>query len=245
MLQLHDCNHNRARLASGQGSGLEMRLVATMAAALLSGVLGQAAQPEQGGRWPFAPLGRVVPPEVTQTNWVSNPVDAFILSKLEANGIAPARLAKRRTLVRRLYFDLIGLPPESDIADAFIDDPSPLAYERLVDRLLNDPRYGERWARYWLDLARYADTAGYEGDPDMPHAWRYRDYVIDSLNRDKPYDRFIREQIAGDEFNEIMGAGELPGMDAERTVALTFLRLAPFTEPRGDRSRHELLSEMT
>jgi len=95
MLQLHDCNHNRARLASGQGSGLEMRLVATMAAALLSGVLGQAAQPEQGGRWPFAPLGRVVPPEVTQTNWVSNPVDAFILSKLEANGIAPARLAKR------------------------------------------------------------------------------------------------------------------------------------------------------
>jgi len=245
MLQLHDCNHDRARLASGQSSGLEMRLVATMAAALLSGVLGQAAQPEQGGRWPFAPLGRVVPPEVTQTNWVSNPVDAFILSKLEANGIEPARLAKRRTLVRRLYFDLIGLPPESDIADAFIDDPSPLAYERLVDRLLNDPRYGERWARYWLDLARYADTAGYEGDPDMPHAWRYRDYVIDSLNRDKPYDRFIREQIAGDEFNEIMGAGELPGMDAERTVALTFLRLAPFTEPRGDRSRHELLSEMT
>jgi len=216
-----------------------------MAASLLSGVLGQAAQPEQGGRWPFTPVGRVVPPAVTRTNWVSNPVDAFILSKLEANGIAPARLAKRRTLVRRLYFDLLGLPPESDVTDAFIDDPSPLAYERLVDRLLNDPRYGERWARYWLDLARYADTAGYEGDPDMPHAWRYRDYVIDSLNRDKPYDRFILEQIAGDEFNEIMGAGELPGMDAERTVALTFLRLAPFTEPRGDRSRHELLSEMT
>ena len=216
-----------------------------MAAVLVSGALGQAEQPEQARRWPYTPLGQVVPPEVTNTNWVSNPVDAFILSRLEAKGIEPARLVKRRTLIRRLYFDLLGLPPEPDVADAFVNDRSPLAYERLVDRLLNDPRYGERWARYWLDLARYADTAGYEGDPDMPHAWRYRDYVIDSLNRDKPYDLFIREQIAGDEFNEIMGAGELPGMNAERTVALTFLRLAPFTEPRGDRSRHELLNEMT
>ena len=216
-----------------------------MAAVLVSGALGQAEQPEQARQWPFTPLGQVVPPEVTNTNWVSNPVDAFILSRLEAKGIEPARLVKRRTLIRRLYFDLLGLPPEPDVADAFVNDRSPLAYERLVDRLLNDPRYGERWARYWLDLARYADTAGYEGDPDMPHAWRYRDYVIDSLNRDKPYDLFIREQIAGDEFNEIMGAGELPGMNAERTVALTFLRLAPFTEPRGDRSRHELLNEMT
>ena len=216
---------------------------------LFTAVLGQAEEagpdPEQGRHWPFTPLGQVTPPVVTQTNWVSNPVDAFILSKLEAKGIEPAPLAKRRTLVRRLYFDLLGVPPAPDVANAFVNDPNPLAYGRLVDRLLNDPHYGERWGRYWLDLARYADTAGYEGDPDMPHAWRYRDYVIDSLNRDKPYDLFIREQIAGDEFNEIMGAGELPGMDAERTVALTFLRLAPFTEPRGDETRNELLSEMT
>ena len=216
---------------------------------LFTAALGQAEEagpdPEQGRHWPFTPLGQVTPPVVTQTNWVSNPVDAFILSKLEAKGIEPAPLAKRRTLVRRLYFDLLGVPPAPDVANAFVNDRNPLAYGRLVDRLLNDPHYGERWGRYWLDLARYADTAGYEGDPDMPHAWRYRDYVIDSLNRDKPYDLFIREQIAGDEFNEIMGAGELPGMDAERTVALTFLRLAPFTEPRGDETRHELLSEMT
>ena len=216
---------------------------------LFTAVLGQADEagpdPEQGSHWPFTPLGQVTPPVVTQTNWVSNPVDAFILSKLEAKGIEPAPLAKRRTLVRRLYFDLLGVPPAPDVANAFVNDRTPLAYGRLVDRLLNDPHYGERWGRYWLDLARYADTAGYEGDPDMPHAWRYRDYVIDSLNSDKPYDLFIREQIAGDEFNEIMGAGELPGMDAERTVALTFLRLAPFTEPRGDETRHELLSEMT
>jgi len=201
--------------------------------------------PEQGRHWPFTTLVQVTPPMVAQTNWVSNPVDAFILSKLETKGIVPAPLAKRRTLVRRLYFDLLGVPPDPDVAADFINDRNPLAYGHLVDRLLNDPRYGERWGRFWLDLARYADTAGYEGDPDMPHAWRYRDYVIDSLNRDKPYDLFIREQIAGDEFNEIMGAGELPGMDAERTVALTFLRLAPFTEPRGDETRHELLSEMT
>jgi len=216
---------------------------------LFTAALGQAEEagpdPEQGRHWPFTPLGQVTLPVVTQTNWVSNPVDAFILSKLEAKGIEPAPLAERRTLVRRLYFDLLGVPPAPDVANAFVNDRNPLAYGRLVDRLLNDPHYGERWGRYWLDLARYADTAGYEGDPDMPHAWRYRDYVIDSLNRDKPYDLFIREQIAGDEFNEIMGAGELPGMDAERTVALTFLRLAPFTEPRGDETRHELLSEMT
>ena len=101
--------------------------------------------------------------------------------------------------MRRLNFDLLGVPPEPEVADAFVNDRSPMAYARLVDQLLKDPRYGERWGRYWLDLARYADTAGYEGDPDMPHAWRYRDYVTDSLNNDKPYDLFIREQIAGDE----------------------------------------------
>ena len=195
--------------------------------------------------WPFIPASVVVPPEVTNTNWVNNPIDSFILSKLEAKDIEPAPSAKRRTLIRRLYFDLLGVPPEPGVVDAFVKDHHPMAYSRLVDQLLNNPRYGERWGRYWLDLARYADTAGYEGDPDMPHAWRYRDYVIDSFNSDKPYNLFIREQIAGDEFSEIMGAGELPGMDAERTVALTFLRLAPFTEPRGDRTRHELLSEMT
>ncbi len=220
-----------------------MRLLPLIAVFVVTS--GQAGEPEQGVRWPFKPLGRVTPPMVTQTNWISNPVDAFVLSKLEAKGIEPAPMAKRRVLVRRLHFDLLGVPPEPALADTFVNDRSPLAYGRLVDQLLNDPRYGERWARYWLDLARYADTAGYEGDPDMPHAWRYRDYVIDSFNRDKPYDLFIREQIAGDEFNEIMGAGELPGMDSERTVALTFLRLAPFTEPRGDETRHELLNEMT
>ena len=161
-----------------------MRPFATLAAIFFLTVLGQAEVEEQqmAKRWPFTPVTAVKPPEVTNTNWVSNPIDAFILSKLEARGIEPAPLAKRRALVRRLYFDLLGVPPEPAVADAFVNDRSPLAYERLVDQLLNAPRYGERWGRYWLDLARYADTAGYEGDPDTPHAWRYRDYVIKSLN---------------------------------------------------------------
>ena len=117
--------------------------------------------------------------------------------------------------------------------------------EQVVDRLLASRTFGERWARHWLDLVGYADQIGTSNNVFAQHAWRYRDYVIDSLNKDKPYDLFIREQIAGDEFQEIMGAGDLPDTPAERMVAMTFLRLAPFTEPRGDETRHELLSEMT
>ncbi|HIK90424.1 MAG TPA: DUF1553 domain-containing protein [Planctomycetes bacterium] len=194
--------------------------------------------------WPFNPLTETAPPEV-HSKWVRNSIDAFVLKRLNEAGLEPAVEAARRQLVRRLYFDLIGLPPSPEDVETFLDDKSERAYEDLVERLLKDPRYGERWARLWLDLARYADTAGYEGDPDMPHAWRYRDYVIDAFNNDKPYTQFIKEQIAGDEFAEVMGAGDLPGTPSERVVAMTFLRLAPFTEPRGDETRHELLSEMT
>ena len=201
-----------------------------------------AAGPED---WPYSRPVDAPPPEVKSADRVVNPLDAFVLQKLEATGLTLAPEADRRTLVRRLYFNLIGLPPTPEQVEAFVNNTAQNAYGELVDSLLADPRYGERWAKFWLDLARYADTAGYEGDPDLPHAWRYRDYVIDSLNRDKPYDEFIREQIAGDEFEEIMGAGELPSAKPEQAVALTFLRLAPFTEPRGDETRHEMLSEMT
>ena len=172
-------------------------------------------------------------------------IDAFILAKLQEHGLSWAEEASREKLIRRLSFDLIGLPPTPEELQAFVDDKESDAYAKVVDRLLADNRYGERWTRQWLDLARYADTAGYEGDPDLPHAWRYRDYVIDAFNSDKPYDQFIIEQIAGDEIEEIMGAGDLPGVDPEHQVALTFLRLAPFTEPRGDETRHEMLSEIT
>ena len=192
-----------------------------------------------------SPLPDIKPPEVQHADRVVNGIDNFILARLEEKGLSLAPQASARTLVRRVYFDLIGLPPTPAEVDAFVNDTDPKAYEKLVDKLLADTRYGERWARFWLDLARYADTAGYEGDPDLPNAWRYRDYVIDSFNQDKPYNDFIIDQIAGDETEDLMGAGDLPKPKPEPTVALTFLRLAPFTEPRGDASRHEMLSEMT
>ncbi len=195
--------------------------------------------------WPYTPVARVPAPTVKDTSWCRNPLDRFVLAKLESHGLSPAKAASKETLLRRVYFDLIGLPPTPAERQTFLADKSARAYETVVDRLLKDPRHGERWARFWLDLARYADTAGYEGDPDLPHAWRYRDYVIDSINRDKRYDLFIKEQLAGDEFAEVLGAGELPLPDPERIVAMTFLRLAPFTEPRGDETRHEMLSEIT
>jgi hypothetical protein len=214
-----------------------------MLIALVPIIPGFAAEDDKP--WPFYVPQVVEPPTVQDADWVRNNIDAFILAKLEDKELQPAPEASKQTLIRRLYFDLIGLPPTPEEVAAFSNDADPQAYENLVDRLLKDPRHGERWARLWLDLARYADTAGYEGDPDLPHAWRYRDYVIDAFNSDKPYDVFIKEQIAGDEFEEIMGAGDLPGTPPERVVAMTFLRLAPFTEPRGDETRHELLSEMT
>lgn len=195
--------------------------------------------------WAFRSPVKKAPPEVQQTTWPRNEIDRFILAAQEERQISPATEASPSELIRRLYLDVIGVPPEPEEVDAFVAKPDPGHWDEIVDRLLNDVRYGERWARYWLDLARYADTAGYEGDPEYPHAWRYRDYVIDTLNSDKPYSDFIREQIAGDELVQITGAGELVAAKPEHQIALTFLRLAPFTEPRGDETREEMLSEMT
>jgi hypothetical protein len=128
-----------------------------------------------------------------------NAIDAFVLWKLEREGLAPAPLADKHTLVRRAYFDLLGLPPTPEQVAAFVDDPSPHAWRNLIDQLLRSPHYGERWGRHWLDVVRYADSGGYETDIYYPYAWRYRDYVVKSLNDDKPYDVFLQEQIAGDE----------------------------------------------
>ncbi len=139
------------------------------------------------------------PPDVEPAGWARNDLDRFVLAKLRTHGLLPAAEADRRAVVRRLYFDLTGLPPAPEEIDAFVADPAPDAYERLVDRLLDSPRYGERWARHWLDLVRYAESDGFRQDAFRPHAWRYRDYVIRAWNDDKPYDRFILEQLAGDE----------------------------------------------
>jgi hypothetical protein len=146
--------------------------------------------------WSLAPLQRPTPP--TASDWVRTPIDAFILARMNEEGLAPSPAADRPTLIRRLSFDLIGLPPTPDEVDAFVNDPAPDAYERLVDRLLASPRYGERWGRHWLDVVHFGETHGYDKDKTRPNAWPYRDYVIQSLNADKPYGRFVEEQLAGD-----------------------------------------------
>ena len=149
--------------------------------------------------WSFQKIKPQTPPAVKNQKWVRTPIDSFVLSKLEAKGIQPSQPADKVTLLRRASFDLIGLPPTPEEVDAFLADQSPQAFEKVVDRLLASPLYGERWARHWLDLARYAESEGFKSDETRPNAWRYRDYVIQSLNADKPYDRFVQEQIAGDE----------------------------------------------
>jgi hypothetical protein len=148
--------------------------------------------------WSLRPLANPPVPAVKQASWPRNPVDRFILARLEARGLAPAPQADRRTLIRRLTFDLTGLPPTPEEVDAFLVDRSPGAYEKLVDRLLASPAHGERWGRHWLDLVRYADTAGCNSDYPVPAAYRYRNYVLAAFNQDKPYNRFLTEQLAGD-----------------------------------------------
>ncbi|MFI4876788.1 MAG: DUF1549 domain-containing protein, partial [Blastopirellula sp. JB062] len=152
------------------------------------------------GWWSLQPLRSVKAPTLSasQQAWAKTPIDAFIAAKHAELGLRPARTADRRTLIRRLYFDLIGLPPTPEEIEAFVADPDHDAYRRLVDRLLASPHYGERWARHWLDLVHYGETHGYDKDKPRPNAWPYRDYVIRSLNQDKPYARFVQEQIAGD-----------------------------------------------
>ncbi|HZL34241.1 MAG TPA: DUF1553 domain-containing protein [Tepidisphaeraceae bacterium] len=148
--------------------------------------------------WSFSKPIRPALPDVKQKDWCINPIDRFVLAKLEQTGLAPAPAADRYTLCRRVYLDLIGIPPSPPESDAFVNDTSPDSYEKLVDRLLSNPHYGERWARMWLDCARYADSAGYGSDPLRKTCSRYRDWVIQAFNRDLPYDRFTIEQIAGD-----------------------------------------------
>ncbi|MDX2035883.1 MAG: PSD1 and planctomycete cytochrome C domain-containing protein [Isosphaeraceae bacterium] len=155
--------------------------------------------PEARAFWSFQPIRRVAPPEVRGVGWPRTAVDRFILAPLEAKGLEPAPEADRRTLIRRVALDLIGLPPTPEEIAAFLADKAPDAYERMVDRLLENRHFGERWARHWLDLARFAESHGYEQDYDRPHAYHFRDFVIRAFNADMPYDRFVKLQIAGDE----------------------------------------------
>lgn len=166
-----------------------------------------------------ASLAGSKPPAVfSPASWIRNPIDAFVLQKLRSNGLTPSPRASKLTLIRRATMDLVGLPPTPEEVQAFLADSSPNAYEKLVDRLLASPQYGERWARHWLDVVRYADSGGFEGDRDRPYAWRYRDYVVSAFNTDKPFDRFIKEQLAGD---------EIAPNSTEALVATGYLALGP------------------
>ncbi len=190
--------------------------------------------------WAFLPLGHAVPPPVRDGAWCRTPIDRFVLAKLEAKGLTPNPAADRRVLIRRLSFDLIGLPPAPEEVDEFLADPAPEAYARRVDRLLDSPHYGERWARHWMDVARFAESHGYEQDYDRPYAYHYRDFLIKALNADMPYDQFARWQVAGD---------ELAPDDPQALAATGFLGAGAFptqlTEAEFESARYEELSDMT
>jgi len=206
-------------------------------AAALAALENRAITPEERNYWAFKLPVKAPLPAVDDQN-LANPVDRFLEKARREQGLTPAPRADRFTLVRRAYLDLLGLPPTPAQVDAFVNDGSPNAWERLIDTLLASPHYGERYGRMWLDVARYADSAGFEYDMHRPNAWRYRDYVIKSFNDDKPYDRFLVEQIAGD---------EMDGKTGDSLVATGFLRMGPrvlFREKDNPERRYDYLDEI-
>ncbi|HEY3132660.1 MAG TPA: DUF1549 and DUF1553 domain-containing protein [Acidobacteriota bacterium] len=194
--------------------------------------------PEQRKHWAFQRIVRPEVPPVKNTKWVRNPIDAFILAEMRARGVEPSPPADKITLLRRASFDLVGLPPTIEEVTAFLADKSPNAFDKVVERLLASPHYGERWARHWLDLARYAESEGFKSDETRPNVWRYRDYLIRAFNEDKPYDRFIKEQIAGD---------ELWPEDFEARIATSFNRHYPDESNARNlmQRRQEILNDIT
>ena len=189
--------------------------------------------------WSFVKPVRPTVPKVKMRSWVKNEIDAFVLAKLEAKGLRPSPAAEPRELLRRVYFDLIGLPPSPEEMAEFLKNPSEAAYQKVVEKLLASQHYGERWGRHWLDLARYADSGGYEFDYDRPHAWRYRDWVIRAFNADMPYDQFIREQLAGD---QLKPAAETKPEDL---IATGFLRNGPTVDNAvNEQTRSDELDDM-
>jgi hypothetical protein len=202
---------------------------------------GQTVTPKQKVSklpWSFYPPVRPNVPAVKNAAWVRNPIDAFVLTKLESKGITPSPAIAKEKLLRRVYLDLIGLPPTPAEVQGFVADQNLDAYEKVVDRLLNSPHYGEHWAMYWLDLVRFAESDGFKADDFRPNAWRYRDYVIQSFNDDKAYDRFILEQLAGD---------ELYPDDSTAIVATAFNRHYPDEHNARNLAmrRQEILNDMT
>jgi len=188
--------------------------------------------------WAFLPLRDSAVPEPDDADRRRHPIDRFIDAVLHRKGLSPGPIADKTTLVRRLYFDLIGVPPTPEEIDAFVADASPQAWESLIDRLLDDPRYGEHWARFWLDLVRFSESDGWNQDAFRSHIWRYRDYVVRSFNQDKPYDDFVRQQLAGDEMDR---------SNPENLEAVGFLRLGVYEYNQRDARGHwnDIMNEMT
>jgi hypothetical protein len=216
-------------------------LIALVALTSAAQAVDPATAPENSRDfWCFRPVAIPRPPVVRDVGWVRNPVDNFILAKLEERNFHPSRPASKLDLVRRVYFDVTGLPPTPGQIKAFLDDGASDAYERLVDRLLASPHFGERAAQHWLDVVRYAESEGFEYDRQIPGVWRYRDYVVQAFNDDKPFDRFVAEQIAGDEL--------APG-DKQCEAAAIFHRLGPVRRNAGNldvvANRNEVLTERT
>ena len=207
-------------------------------AAVSSAAIQKKFTDAQRNYWAFQKVVKPPVPSVKAKGWVRTPVDAFILAKLEEKNLKPNPPADKVTLLRRAYFDLIGLPPTPEQVQAFLSDKSPQAFERVVSELLDSPHYGERWGRHWLDLARYADTQGFKADETRPNVWRYRDYVIDAFNRDLPYNVFVKQQIAGD---------ELYPNDPAAKIATGFNRLWPDESNLANPilMRQEILDDIT
>ena len=195
----------------------------------------ESASAADSDKWPWTPLFEPEVPSVAESNWVRNPIDAFVLARMESAGLVPAPPASPQALLRRLQFGLAGLPPRHQEMQSFVHSPSEAAYTQHIERLLRDEGYGERWGRHWLDLVRYADTRGGAIDYPRPHIWRYRDYVIRAFNQDRPYDRFIREQLAGDAFK----------YGDEGRIGLAFLHLwVPVERTEPQLSRRDFLTDV-
>ena len=208
-----------AETASASGSGTRQH--------------GKGISAEERKFWAFQPVQDREVPQVQNAQWATSPIDRFILAKLEAKGLKPAAPASKAVLLRRATFDLTGLPPTEKELDAFVADSSPNAFEKVVDRLLASPRYGEQWGRHWLDVARYADSTGNDEDHRYPYAWRYRDYVINAFNSDMPYDQFVREQVAGD----LMPSPDGAAVNTRGVVATGFLALGPKALAQPDKRK--------
>ena len=238
MNQRRTAKHSHFRHSAGLLSCLILATVTPLIADDAAGYTENPITEDDRLHWSFRPLQAVDVPPAESTGWRRNEIDDFITAALAESDLHPQPEAPKRTLIRRLSFDLIGLPPTPSEIDAFLSDPDDDAYDRLVDRLLTSPSHGERWAQHWLDLARFAETDGFEHDKTRPDAWKFRDWVISALNSDMPYDEFIRQQIAGDEF--------YPG-DKSAATATRFCLSGPdmpdinLTEER----RHTLLNEIT